>query len=292
MVNSFSDISSMTTSFVDRTKCVALYLKDIYKFPILTPEEEIELIYKTKNGDEKAREQLFNCNQRFVFAIAKRILPDENVLDLVSVGNLGLNKAIKMFDPTVGTRFLSYAVWCIRSEINLYLNYEYQLIKKSNNKVTSKINQIRNKNYCEFGTALSDEEIIKILKDEYNIELTSLENTGDITVDSINSTYDDGSAESSVEFSTMYNIKTAMYNDYENKIEKESDKKLATDFLSILNERERTILQMYFGFKNDKEYSFKEIGEEFGITSERVRQIVNKSISKLQKSKKFVLSMS
>jgi len=171
-VNNAIDVRELKTPLVYRGSILESYLTEIRKYPLLKTEEEIELFYKIKNGDEKARETLINCNQRFVFAIAKRYCNSEKVMDLINEGNIGLIDAIDRFDPTKGIRFLSYAVWYIRRSIVYYLMNDNVMIKKTNySKCNGKINSIKNKYFCENGYMPSDDEIVEMMKNEFDINI-------------------------------------------------------------------------------------------------------------------------
>lgn len=274
------NIKLINGGFTPKTDGLSTYLSEIRKYPLLSPDEEIDLIYKIKEGDNEAREKLINCNQRFVFAIAKRYASDDSVMDLINEGNIGLITAIEKYDDTKGVRFLSYAVWYIRRAINYYMTNDNLLIKRTNNmKIGTKLNKIKNKFYCENGRYPSDDEIIDFMKNDFNIEIQKESEVFDISSESINDFLDD--EENTKEKTKAYNQRTASYNDYEETIDKEHNKAVIKKLLSILNERDRTIMKMAFGIDYDKEYTNYEIGEQLGFSSERIRQIISKTKKRL-----------
>ena len=166
------DLSVQKNVIVNRTDTINTYLREIQKYPILTPNEEVELFVKMKEGDKEARNKLILCNQRFVFKIAKMYVSGDALLDVVDEGNIGLMKALDEsdFDVTKGTRFLTLAVWYIRREIVHYLINDVNLVKKSNSSKTSfHLNNVKSKFYCANGRFPSDEEIIEIFDKDYDI---------------------------------------------------------------------------------------------------------------------------
>lgn len=276
------DIREFKSAISSRSEILNKYLDDIRKYPVLTVQEEIELIDEIKNGSKEARDKIINCNQRFVFAIAKRYCNTEEVMDLVSEGNIGLMDAINRFDPTKGMRFLSYAVWYIRRSIVYYLMNDNVMIKKSNNaKCNNKINIIKNKYFCENGSWPTDDEIIDIMKEEFDIDITNKADVYELKTNSINSSYtndDDKTFEESPEF--VY--KTHSRNDYEQQSENEFYETVAKGMITKLSDRERKIIELAFGINCEKEYSNYEIGQIMGITSERARQIKHEAIAKMR----------
>ena len=279
------DLKNTKNLIYNRTDSVNSYLNDIKNYPILTPDEEIDYYIKAKSGDKEARQMLINCNQRFVFAIAKRYATDEKLLDLVDEGNIGLITAIdsNKFDVTVGIRFLSFAVWYIRREILYYLINNKTLVKKTNSAKTNfHVSNIKNKFYCENGRLPSYDELIDIFNKEYGIKIQDYRDIYELKTESINTTYD-GDESDVFENSYDFTSKTASYNDYENKIDLESNQEIINQLLKSLKPREAEIIKMSFGIGYDKQYTNSEIAFALDMTSERIRQIINTSIVKMHK---------
>lgn len=279
------DLSVQKNTIVSRTDTINTYLREIQKYPILTPDEEVELFIKMKEGDVEARNKLILCNQRFVFKLAKMYVSGNALMDVVDEGNIGLIKALdeSNFDITKGTRFLTLAVWYIRREIVHYLINDINLIKKSNNSKTSfHLNNVKNRFYCENGRLPSDEEIIEIFDKEYGIKIQNRSDIYEVKAESINSTFNDDDS-NSFENSYDFTSKTCSMNGYEKKI---NEDKISNDVEFILNslkERDRDVMKMSFGIGYAKEYTNFEIADELGLTPERVRQIRLACLSKFKK---------
>ena len=279
------DLSVQKNTIVSRTDTINTYLRDIQKYPILTPDEEVELYLKMKEGDEEARNKLILCNQRFVFKLAKMYVSGDVLLDVVNEGNIGLIKALDEsdFDVTKGTRFLTYAVWYIRREIVQYLTNDVNLVKKSNNTKTSfHLNNVKSKFFCENGRFPTDEEIIDIFDKDYGIKINNKSDIYEVKSESINSTFDDDDS-NSFENSYDFTSKTACVNDYEKKMNKEHVSSEVQFILDSLKERDRDVMKMSFGIGYTKEYTNFEIADELGLTPERVRQIKLACLNKFKK---------
>ena len=273
------DIKILGGMPLERTRTITDYLNDIKKYPILTREQENELITKIKNGDEEARKKLINCNQRFVFAVAKCYATDDKLLDLVNEGNMGLMTTIEKYDVNFNERFLSYAIWYIRRSINYYLLNDNMLVKRTNGARTStKLANINSKYFNENGRYPTESEVIEILEKEYNVKIQRERDLYEIKTQSIYETYDDGT-NNTVENSNDFVTKTASYNEY--------NEHLIKSLLSTLNERDKTIMKMYFGVEEYKEVgpqTYYDVALNLNISSERIRQIVSKSLSKLKQA--------
>lgn len=282
------DLKIYGGNYLERTRSIADYLHDIKQYPVLTEDEENELLIRIKNGDEEARTKLINCNLKFVFAVAKCYANDDKLLDLVNEGNIGLMTAIEYYNINSNNRFLSYAIWYIRRSINYYLINDNLMIRRTNNaKVSTKLHNINNNYFCENGRYPTESEIIDILEKEYKIKIQHESDLYDLKTESINSTFDDDES-NTYENTKEYVIKTSTFNNYEKDMEDEDNAFLVEKYLSIFNERERTILEMKFGlgnYRNNPIENNSDIGEELGLSSERVRQILNKCIKKMRSVK-------
>lgn len=275
------DIKAIKGSLTLRNDVINAYLKEINTFPILTPNEEAELIDKIKCGDEKAKEYLINCHQRFVFAIAKRYASDETVMDLVNEGNIGLITALEKYDNTRGIRFLSYAVWYIRRSIHYYLTNDSVLVKKTNNmKIGNRVNKIKNRFYCENGRFPTSSEIVEQMKKDYDVDIQDESEVFDVTADSINNYFDED--KNTIENMSVFTEKTSTDNEFETVADNNYNSILVNNLLGCLNERDKKIIRMAFGIGYDKEYTNYDISLELGMTPERVRQIKNHVINKMK----------
>lgn len=276
------NLKEKKTGYITADHAINSYLKEINQYKVLTASEEAELIEKMQNGDESAKAKLIAANQRFVYAVAKRYGNEDNVLDLVNEGNIGLMQALETFDASKGNRFLSYAIWYIRREINAYLNNDNLLIRKTNNTKTSyKLSKLKAKFYAEHNRYPDVDELAALLEEEYGLKIKDKTDLLDITTLSINTCFDDEDSRA-FENTPYFTEKTAVDNEYQEEMDKEYTSSVSGALMSILNEREQTIVKMAFGIGCNKEYTNQEISEEIGMSSERVRQIKNAAIKKMQ----------
>lgn len=272
---------------LERTRVINDYLHDIRQYPVLTEKQEKDLIIKIKNGDEDARQLLIKCNLRFVFSIAKCYANDDRILDVVNEGNIGLMSAIDMYDVNYTNRFLSYAVWYIRRSIHYYLINDNLLIRKTNNqKVSTKLHNINNNYFLNNGRYPTEEEIMDIFEKEYGVKISHESDLYDVKTESINANFDDDESKT-FENSKEYNQKTSSFNNYEIEIEEDHNKYIVEKLLSVFNKRDREIMELIYGVgshRGEKERNFFEVGDILDLSSERIRQIHHKCITKMQQA--------
>jgi RNA polymerase primary sigma factor len=257
----------------DGDDSISKYFKDVRKSEVLTSEEEVNLAIKIKEGDETAIDKLVEANLKFVISIAKDYQGQGlSLSDLISEGNFGLIKAANRYDHTRGFRFISYAVHWIRQSIIQSLNDNSRIIRLPTN-VIAKISQM--KKQIE-GFKFDNE------REPTNEELKENENFVDIFALPKCSSYneiinDEGSELYEILEDKSLDKKDSFY-DVDERVRKELD-----SVLSLLNERERDIIESYYGInKNYESMTLEAIGEKFGITKERVRQIKEKAIRKVR----------
>lgn len=289
------NLKSPNTDYFERTETLVRYYEDIRKYDVMSLDEEVEMFELLKNGNKFeqkiARENIINCNQRFVVAVAKRYATNENVLDLINEGNIGLMEAIKEFDYTKGYKFTTWAVWYIRRAINQYcINYG-NLIKKNNiSKTYHVISQATNKFIQQEFRKPTLEELASILKDEYDVEIKSLDDIIDTKISSIDEGFNsDNDDDANIADMSLYNSFSASANDYEKISNGDFNKRLIVNLLRKLPEREKTIIKMTFGIGYDREYELQEIAKVLNLTTERVRQLKNNVIEKLKVDYKSVI---
>lgn len=254
------------------------YLHEIGKVELLSAEKEVELAKRIKKGDREALETLIKANLRFVVSVSKQYQNQGLSLpDLINEGNLGLIKAAERFDETRGFKFISYAVWWIRQSILQALAEQARIVRLPLNKIGSinKINKAFNKLEQEFQREPTPEEIAEIM-----------EVKSDMIEDSMNFSNVHVSMDAPLrdeEGNTMYDV---MLNEDSPRPDEElMDSSLRQEIersLATLGEREAEILRFYFGLKGYQQHTLEEIGDEFGLTRERVRQIKEKAIKKLK----------
>ncbi len=254
------------------------YLHEIGKVELLSPEQEVELAARIRKGDTKAFEKLIKANLRFVVSVSKQYQNQGLSLpDLINEGNVGLIKAAQRFDETRGFKFISYAVWWIRQSILQALAEQARIVRLPLNKIGS-INRI-NKAFSDleqlYEREPSVQEIAEILEMAPEDVKDAMKSAGrHVSMDA--PVRDD-------EESTMYDILL-------NKDAPGPDKALLNDslrreierVLSILTYREAAIIRLYFGINTKYQHTLEEIGQEFNLTRERVRQIKEKAIKRLK----------
>ena len=253
------------------------YLQEIGKVDLITAEEEVELAQRIKAGDQIALEKLTKANLRFVVSVAKQYQNQGLTLpDLINEGNLGLIKAAQRFDETRGFKFISYAVWWIRQAILQALAEQGRLIRLPLNRVgtITKITKAAEKLEAEMGRPPKVEEI------SHQLDVKSEEVFNALQYSRRHSSLDAPFAEG--EDSSLINvIEDEQEKDPDNKVMDTSMKEEIASALSTLTERERSVIEMYFGINRDRSFTLNEIGEQFSLTRERVRQIKEKAIRRL-----------
>ena len=253
------------------------YLQEIGKEEMISAEEEVELAQLIRKGDQKALERLTRANLRFVVSVAKQYQNQGLSLpDLINEGNLGLLKAAERFDETRGFKFISYAVWWIRQSILQAISEQSRIVRLPLNQVGSvnKINREINRFEQVNERRPSLEEIAeKIDLPEDKIDEAMNINGHHISMDA---PFVDGEDNSLLDI--MPNSDAPMA---DMTLVAESLKAEIQNALSVLNERERNVIEASYGI-NSPELTLEEIGEKFGLTRERVRQIKEKAIRKLR----------
>jgi RNA polymerase primary sigma factor len=280
-----------------RTETLTRYFEDIRKYKGLSLEEETELFYNFHNAlnqkeKEKIKKQIVNANYRFVVAIAKKFATNDNLLDLISEGNIGLLEAVDKFDPSKGVKFSTFAVWYIRRAINLYnINFGNTVTKSNISKTYHVISQATNKFVQKENRQPTLDELKDILVDEYNISIKDADDVMDTKFISIDeSDYKD---EDDINNSYMkdYNVNSASTNLCEKGVENEFNGTLVKCMLNELTTKEQEIIKFSFGIGCDREYELQEIAEKMNITSERVRQIKRDALQKLKSVYKIALNV-
>ena len=253
------------------------YLQEIGREELVTPDEEVELAQRIRKGDQEALEKLTRANLRFVVSVAKQYQNQGLSLpDLINEGNLGLIKAAEKFDETRGFKFISYAVWWIRQSILQALAEQSRIVRLPLNQVGSlnKINKALGKFEQEYERQPSNEELAEMI---------------DIPKDKISDTLRVGSRHVSVDAPFVEGEDNSLLDVLPNDDSPSADKTLVNESLnteieralSTLTDREREIIKSFFGI-GCQEMTLEEIGERFGLTRERVRQIKEKAIRRLK----------
>lgn len=263
----------------DGDTAMKLYLREIGQVRLLTPEEEIALADRIKNGDKDAREQMIRANLRLVVKIAHDYegfgLP---LLDLISEGNIGLMKAVERFDPAKGGKLSTYGAWWIKQSIKRALANQSKTIRLPVHLVDkiSKMRRTAMKLQEELGRDPSDDE----LADELGLSTSriNLMRSAAVRPASLDAPIGEDDSNSYGEIVEDERTDTP----YE-ELEEKTLTHMLQDMVQKLDEREATILRYRFGLDGGPERTLEEVGEKFGVTRERVRQIQNIALHKLRK---------
>lgn len=259
---------------------IGVYLREISRVPLLTPKDEVKLAGQIKRGNKKAREKMITANLRLVVKIAHDFgnygLP---LLDLISEGNIGLMKAVERFDPKKGGKLSTYASWWIKQSIKRALANQSKTIRLPVHLVDKigKIRRVAAQMSEELGHEPSNEE----LAEELGLPLAKVAHLKSVAIRpaSLDAKI---SADDDTAFGDLVGDDRA-----EDPFEALRDKDLrgeVGDLLEILDPRERKIIAFRFGLSGDRERTLEEVGQKFGVTRERIRQLQNVALLKMRKA--------
>ncbi len=255
------------------------YLQEIGRIPLLTPQQEVELAGKIENGDAAARERMINANLRLVVTIARDYvnlgLP---LLDLISEGNIGLTKAVERFDPTKGAKLSTYAMWWIKQSIKRALANQSKTIRLPVHLVDklAKVRRVSVQMSDELGREPTDDE----LGEELGIapeKVARLKSIG-IRPASLDAPIGD---DDSTQFGE------SVGDDAQTPFEWLRDKNLRGEvdgLIAVLDNREKKIISQRFGLNGGKPKTLEDVGRDFGVTRERIRQLQNIALAKLRRA--------
>lgn len=264
----------------EQDKTIKIYLREIGQVDLLTPKEEVQLAKRIKKGDEEAKQCMIRANLRLVVKIAQDYarygLP---LLDLISEGNIGLMKAVERFDPKKGGKLSTYAAWWIKQSIKRALANQSKTIRLPVHLVDkiSKMRRVSMQMTEELGREPTDEE----LADEIGLQAAKVSQlkTAAVRPASLDAPIGD---DESTEFGEIVGDAEA-----QDPFEMLRDKNLRNevgDLLDILDDRERKIINARFGLDGSKPRTLEEVGEKFGVTRERIRQLQNIALHKLRRA--------
>jgi RNA polymerase primary sigma factor len=270
----------ITKSITNReSESLEKYLQEIGREELLSTDEEVELAQRIRKGDRKALERLTKANLRFVVSVAKQYQNQGLSLpDLINEGNLGLIKAAEKFDETRGFKFISYAVWWIRQSILQAIAEQSRIVRVPLNQVGSvnKINRMLNKFEQENERRPSSVEISEQTDiPQEKVDEAIMVNSRHVSVDA---PFVDGEDNSLLD--VLVNDDAPMA---DRQLVIESLRSEIATILKMLNERERNVITAFYGI-GQPEMTLEEIGNKFGLTRERVRQIKEKAIRRLRNS--------
>jgi RNA polymerase primary sigma factor len=258
---------------------IKAYLKDIRKIPLLTQEEELKLARRVRKGDKKARELMTRSNLRLVINLAKRYANlGVSFMDLIEEGNIGLMKAVDKFKPTKGFRFSTYAAWWIKQSIlrciidqgkmiriPVYLNESILKLKKAQESLSHKLKRDPQMSELSKKLRLPMDKVKEL--SQWTAKMSSLE--APIGEDG------EGQVKDIISDENMETPDTELENFF--------NRERATDLLSAMSKRERTILDMRFGLTDGKSHTLAQISHKLGVSRERVRQIEEAALKKLRR---------
>lgn len=257
-----------------------LYLRQIAQYPLITPAQEIKLAARIKRGDKKATAEMIRANLRLVVKIARDYanlgLP---LLDLISEGNIGLMKAVDRFDPQKGGKLSTYASWWIKQSIKRALANQGKTIRLPVHLVDkiAKVRRVSSQMTEELGREPTDEELAEEIG-MLATKITALKSAA-IRPTSLDQPIGD---DDSTEFGEIVGDEAA-----DDPFETLRDKDLRAEvgeLMDVLDDRERRIINQRFGLDGQKPLTLEEVGEKFGVTRERIRQLQNIALNKLRKA--------
>lgn len=263
---------------------VRLYLREIGKIPLLTPEEEADLAQRIVKGDKKAKDKMVEANMRLVVSIAKRYGGRGlDFLDLIQEGNTGLLRAVDKFDPDKGFKFSTYATWWVRQAITRAIADQARTIRipvhmvetinkvlRTTRKLTTELN--REPTNEEIAAALDMEPekidyVMRIKQDIASLD-ASISREGDDEESVLGDFVEDEERDSPEDSAANQILKEQL-----------------SEIISTLTDREQKIIRLRFGIGGGRPHTLEEVGAEFDVTRERIRQIEAKALSKLRKNK-------
>jgi RNA polymerase primary sigma factor len=278
------EILTTDTAYMDdiADDSVRLYLREIGKIPLLTAEEELALAQRVVKGDKLAKDQMAEANMRLVVSIAKRYVGRGlDLLDLIQEGNTGLLRAVEKFDPDRGFKFSTYATWWIRQAITRAIADQARTIRIPVHMVETinKLLRTQRRLTQELNREPTNEEIAAAME----MDVDKVEHIMKIKQDisSLDASVRDDEEDSVLgDFIEDEDAKTPTESASEQLL-----KEQVRQILSSLTEREQKILKLRFGLEDGKSHTLEEVGQEFSVTRERIRQIEAKALAKLRKHK-------
>ncbi len=254
------------------------YFQEIGKIEMLTPEEEADLAKRIHDGDQVALEKLTKANLRFVVSVAKQYQSDGMTLsDLINEGNIGLIKAAERFDETRGFKFISYAVWWIRQSIMQAMAENSRIVRLPMNRVSAQ-NKI-NRKFSELEQVFQREPTIDEMAEAFELSAFEMEDQMMLSNKkiSIDAPFLNGDGSNLLDVMEDNRIDPV-----DNALLKDSLRNEVQEALLKLTPRESEVISSYYGLNNCKSMTLEDLGDKFGLTRERVRQIKEKATRKLR----------
>jgi len=263
----------------DADGALSFYMRRVGEVGLITPQQEIELAARIKNGDEAAREHMIRANLRLVIKIAREYeglgLP---ILDLINEGNIGLIKAVERFDPAKGGKLSTYGSWWIKQAIRRAIANQSKTIRLPVH-VTDliwKMRKLENRLQEEFGREATDEELAAELG--LSVPRVAEIRQAAVRTASLDAPLGDDDSSRLVDVVQDHNAVNPFA-----EVEERVSTDLVRQLINRLNPRESTILKLRFGLDSGRETTLEELGRKFGVTRERIRQLQNSALSKLRR---------
>ena len=267
---------------IDSINCLQSYLKEIGAIRLLTREEEIELAKKAENGDVEARNKMVEHNLKLVVSIARRYHSSTMTLDdLIQEGNIGLMKALEKYDYRLGYKFSTYATWWIRQSVTRAISDQSRTIRIPVHMVET-INKL-NKAKIKLSNELNREPTLEELSKELGIPVRKIKEISEYGISPVSLDTpigEDGESNLS-DF-----IEDDKFENAQEKLEKEELANRVVEMLDTLSARESNVLKMRYGIGYSRSYTLEEIGNKYGITRERIRQIEARAMKRLKEDNK------
>lgn len=261
---------------------LSIYLKEINRIPLLSYEEEYELALKAKAGDKVARERILNANLRFVVSVAKKFRGQGlSLSDLINEGNIGLITALDKFEPEKGYHFISYAVWWIRQSILKALSDKGKAVRLPLNRA-NELMQIQKAQKTIMDKKQTSDPSVEDIAEETGLDKALIRDLLLISNEMVS--FDSPVKKDSDSDSTFGDFVEDESKGPEEQVMQESMKENVRALLSVLTDKEKRIIELRYGLDGSKPMSLKDIGLEYNLTKERIRQIEKRALEKLREA--------
>lgn len=277
-----SNETTNAATYESDDEILSIYLEEINRIPLLSYEEEYELSLKAKNGDKRAFDRIINSNLRFVVSVAKKYRGHGMALsDLINEGNIGLITALEKFEPEKGYHFISYAVWWVRQSILKALSDKSRAVRLPLNRC-NELMQIQKAQSDILHEGTEDENDVALLAARTGFDEELIRDLLQISQDMVNLDSRIKSGDDSS--STLAEFLESPDDTPEEEIVESSLKDEVSSLLDTLSDKEAEIIRMRYGIGGGKPKTLKEIGNVYGLTKERIRQIEKRALDKLRES--------
>lgn len=280
------DVNLVDSKIYTRNDNLMSYFNSVRKYELLTENEERKLLLMVHNGNDRqkkdARKKLLLCNQRFVIAVAKRYANNSNLLDLIEEANIGLLRAIDAYDIHKGNRLLTYAIYFMVRQINVYIVETSKMIKPKNAyAVYYHIRKAIENFVKENNRQPTDEEIIEYFEEHYGIRINNKDDISKISMKSLDDILP-GEDENENTCQDYLLYKHGYASDFDDYTDASDNNTVINKILKSLNEKEKTVILNVFGIGCEK-LSYRRIGDKLNMSPENVRAVYNRAIMKLKK---------